>query len=171
MYYIKKIHDVKGFLLIAIILTGFWFLMSPKFDLTNIVLGGGCAVGITYFWSQDLFRSGKPMRFTPVQLGKLFIYLIHLGYNILLANIAVAVIVLSREMPISPGFILVKTKLQKDLTKVLYANSITLTPGTITINLNNDRLLVHALTKDAAHGVHDWYLQDRLRDIEVSGNG
>jgi multicomponent Na+:H+ antiporter subunit E len=171
MYYIKRIPDVKGFLVIFAILLGFWFLMSPEFHLTNIVIGTGCALGVTYFWSPDLFAPGKPMGFTPSQFVKLIIYLFHLAFNILVANIAVAKIVLSPKMPITPGFILVKSKLQKDLTRVLYANSITLTPGTITINLNNDRLLVHALTEESAHNLHDWYMQDRLLDMEVSNNG
>ncbi|MBT9165342.1 MAG: Na(+)/H(+) antiporter subunit E [candidate division WS2 bacterium] len=83
------------------------------------------------------------------------------------ANIQVALIVLSPKLPISPGFILVKTKLEKELTRTLYANSITLTPGTITINLNRDRLLVHALTKETAQGVYEWHLENRLREMEV----
>lgn len=170
MYYIKRVIDPKGFLLIFFILLGFWFLMSPSLHISSIVIGVGCCMGITYFWSPDLFRPSHPMRFNLAQFLKLILYLVHLGYNIVIANWAVAVIVLSRKMPITPGFILVKTKLQKELTRVLYANSITLTPGTITINLDKDRLLVHALTEEAAHGVYDWYLQDKLREIEVSGN-
>ena len=171
MYYIKRIPDNKGFILIFAILLGFWFLMSPDFRLANVVIGIGCALGVTYFWSPDLFVPGKPMGFTPSQFVKLIIYLFHLVFNIVVANIAVAKIVLSRKMPISPGFILVKSKLNKSFTRVLYANSITLTPGTITINLNNDRLLVHALTEESAHNLHDWYMQERLLDMEVSKDG
>lgn len=170
MYYIKPIIDKKGFLLITLILLGFWFLMSPDFGFFNVMVGVLSCLGITYFWSPDLFRPGYPMGFTIGQLGKFLLYFIHLGYNILLANISVAIIVLSPKMPITPGFILLKTKLTHDLTRVLYANSITLTPGTITIDLNGNRLLVHALTRDAAKGVFDWYLQDKMREIEVSGN-
>lgn len=167
MYYIKPIIDWKGFLLITAILLGFWFLMSPALKFFNVVVGVACSLGITYFWSPDLFRPGYPMRFSPRQLFLMLVYLVHLGYNIVVANFHVAMIVLKRNMPISPGFILLKTKLDRDLTRVLYANSITLTPGTITINLNKDRLLVHALTKEAAEGVYDWYLQEKLLEIEV----
>lgn len=170
MYYIKRIHDWKSFLLIVAILLGFWFLMSPSFHLANVVVGVGCCLGITYFWSPDLFREGQPMRFSPTQLFQLIVYMLHLVKNIVIANIHVAIIVLSPKLPISPGFILVKTKLQKDLSRTLYANSITLTPGTITVNLNKDRLLVHALTEDAAEGVSNWYMEDRMREIEVRGN-
>jgi multicomponent Na+:H+ antiporter subunit E len=169
MYYIKRIIDPKGFLIITIILLGFWFLMSPTLSLVNIIIGTSCCLGITYFWSPDLFRPGFPMDFTFSQAMKLVVYLVHLGYNILLANISVAIIVLNPKMPISPGFILLKTKLRKELTRVLYANSITLTPGTITIDLNGDRLLVHALTEEAAEGVANWYMEDKMRGIEVRG--
>jgi len=168
VYYIKRIPDWKGFLLISAILFGFWFLMSPSLNPFNVIVGVGCSLGITYFWSPDLFRPGKPMRFTIKQAALLVVYLFHLAYNIFLANLAVAAIVLKPKMPISPGFILLKTKLEKDLSRVLYANSITLTPGTITIDLNGNRLLVHALTNEAAKGVSEWYLQDRMREIEVS---
>lgn len=166
---VKRIQDISSFLFIVAILLGFWFLMSPSFHMANILLGVGCALGITYYWRVDLFKPGYPMRFTPRQFFKMILYLIHLVYNIVVANIHVAIIVLQPKMPISPGFILVKGKLEKDLSRVLYANSITLTPGTITINMNQDRLLVHALTEEAAEGVYDWYLQDKLREIEVSG--
>lgn len=169
MYYIKRIHDVKSFLLITCVLFAFWFLMSPTVAPLNIIMGLGCSIGITYFWSPDLFKPGHPMRFTPRQFWQLIVYMSHLVYNIVVANFQVAMIVLSPQMPISPGFILVKTKLQKDLSRTLYANSITLTPGTITINLKDDRLLVHALTKEAAQGVYDWYMQDKMREMEVSG--
>lgn len=167
MYYIRTITDKKGFLMIVCILLGFWFLMTPTLDAYNVVVGVGCALGITYFWNQDLFIPGKPMGFTPMQVVKLVHYLMLLVMNIVIANIDVAKIVLSRDMPISPGFILVKTKLTHELTRTLYANSITLTPGTVTINLNGDRLLVHALTKETAKNVSCWYMQDKMREIEV----
>ncbi len=169
MRLIKSVTDWRGFTIISVILASFWFLMSPKLEPANVIIGIGCAVGLTFFWSPDLFKPGQPMRFNLKQLVKLVLYLAHLGWNVVLSGLNVAMIVLSPKMPISPGFVLLKTKLQKDLTRVLYANSITLTPGTITVDLNGDRLLVHAMTEDAAKGVSDWYMQDKMRDIELSG--
>jgi multicomponent Na+:H+ antiporter subunit E len=169
VYYIKRIPDWKGFLIISVILAGFWFLMSPSLSPANLIIGIGSVLGITYFWSPDLFRPGHPMKFNLRQVIKLIHYFAHLGWNIILANISVAIIVLSPKLPITPGFILLQTKLKQDLTRVLYANSITLTPGTITVDLNGDRLLVHCITEDAAKGVYSWYMQDKMRDIELSG--
>lgn len=74
MYYIKRIIDPKGFLIITIILLGFWFLMSPTLSPVNIIIGTSCCLGITYFWSPDLFRQGSPMDFTLKQLMKLLVY-------------------------------------------------------------------------------------------------
>lgn len=167
MYFQKKIDDPQGFMLFASILYFFWFLMSPSFSLRNIAVGLICCLGVTYFWSPDLFKVGQPFRIAPRQVVRLAVYLLLLAYNVVVANIHVALIVLSPKLPISPGFILVKTKLEKELTRTLYANSITLTPGTITINLNKDRLLVHALTNETAQGVYEWHLENRLREMEV----
>lgn len=167
MYFQKKIDDPKGFMLFVSILFIFWFLMSPSFSIRNIVVGLLCCFGVTYFWSPDLFKPGQPFRIKPRQVVQLAVYLLLLVYNVVVANIYVALIVIRPKMLISPGFILVKTKLEKELTRTLYANSITLTPGTITIHLNGDRLLVHALTKDTAKGVYGWHLENRLREIEV----
>jgi multicomponent Na+:H+ antiporter subunit E len=167
--FIKSVTDWRGLVVISAMLAAFWFLMSPKLAPANLIMGVACALGITFFWSRDLFRPGHTTRFNLRQLVKLFVYLAHLGWNMFLSGIVVARIVLDPKMPISPGFILLQTKLQKDLTRVLYANSITLTPGTITVDLNGDRLLVHAITEEAAKGVSDWYMHDKMRDIELSG--
>lgn len=158
--------DLKGFVFFSVLLLGFWFLMSPNFGIVNIVVGVLCTCGIIYYWRTDLYQVEKSMGFSLKQLVLLIKYMFHLAYNVILANISVAKIVLQRKMPLSPGFILVKTKLNHDMTKLIYANSITLTPGTITINLNDDRLLVHAITEDAACDVSNWYMQDKLKEIE-----
>lgn len=165
----RYVNDWKGFVFICLLLLFVWFLMAPEISWYNVLIGIGCAIGITLLWSPDLFKPGRPMRATTGQVFKTFLYLFHLGYNVVLANIAMVKIVLNPKLPISPVFILVKTKLKKDMTKILYANSITLTPGTITVDLNGDRLLVHAITEEAAQGVYDWYMQDKLREIELMG--
>ena len=62
-----------------------------------------------------------------------------------------------------------KINLKKDLTRVLFANSITLTPGTVTVELEGDRLIVHGITKDHVEGVRDWYLLNMANELEESG--
>jgi multicomponent Na+:H+ antiporter subunit E len=165
----KPSIDLKAFIFVSVLLFCFWFLMSPELTVRNFAFGIFSACGITYYWRSDLFERGNRMGFNLRQVYLLGNYLLHLVYNVILANIHVAMIVLNPRLPVSPGFIQVKTKLEYDLPKFLYANSITLTPGTITVNLKDDRLLIHAITEEAARDVCDWYMQDKLREIEVSG--
>jgi multicomponent Na+:H+ antiporter subunit E len=77
-----------------------------------------------------------------------FLYLLR---EIVKANIDVVTRILDwRKAPISPQMIDIPQSQNNDLGAVIYANSITLTPGTVTIKLSNDSLTVHALSKEAA---------------------
>lgn len=64
-------------------------------------------------------------------------------WKLIQANLQMARIVLSPSLPIKPGFVLVKTGLKKDIAKLSLANAITLTPGTLSIDLGDDEVLVH----------------------------
>ena len=77
-------------------------------------------------------------------------YLPWLMYEIFKANVQVIRACLRAELDINPALVKVRTKCQSDLAKTLFANSITLTPGTVTIEVEPKRLLVHALYEEAA---------------------
>lgn len=64
-------------------------------------------------------------------------------WKLVLANLQMAKIVLSPSLPIKPGFVVIKTGLQKDISKLSLANSITLTPGTLSIDVDEDEVLIH----------------------------
>lgn len=76
----------------------------------------------------------------PISLGK---YLVTFFRALILANLDVARRVLSPSLPIRPAVVEVRTGLKSSLGKLLLANSITLTPGTLSIDVQGDRLLVH----------------------------
>lgn len=94
-------------------------------------------------------------------------YLCWLVLEIIKANLAVARIILGREMPISPRIIRVTGSQRSELGRVLYANSITLTPGTITLDVRGDQFYVHAIDADAAAGVQGGDMDRRVRALEV----
>lgn len=158
--------DWKGALFIASLLMVFWLLISASLDWQHIVTGILLVTILTVFWVQlTIDERGK----TLISLHQLRIflrYIIFLGIEIIKANFVVASIVLNPKMPISPGLIVLKIALKRNLPRVFYANSITLTPGTITVDLEGDRLLVHGMTKDHAFGVRSWYLYDIMKDLE-----
>ena len=78
------------------------------------------------------------------------IYWPWLLWKILWSNIEVSIKILQPELKIQPEFITIRHKQSSDLCRVIYANSITLTPGTVTIEEKDDEFIVHTLTRSAA---------------------
>ena len=106
----------------------------------------------------------------PVQLGlRPFVrYAPWLVSQIVVANIDVARRILSPKMPIEPALIQVKVTQQGDLGRVIYANSITLTPGTVTIDIDDGWLVVHALSADSAADLQSGEMDRRVTAVEAT---
>ena len=79
---------------------------------------------------------------------------------------AIIRIVLSPHMEITPCLVPVKTDLKSAGARAALANAITLTPGTITVDVEDDVLWVHALTEQMAEGLKDWHVARQLARIE-----
>jgi multicomponent Na+:H+ antiporter subunit E len=86
-------------------------------------------------------------------------------YQIYLANVHVVYLVWSPRMPIEPKIIRFKTKWQGDLVLVTMANSITLTPGTITLDIREGEFYVHALSRKVADDLLGGEMQARVGRI------
>ena len=71
------------------------------------------------------------------------VYLVVLLVEIIKANFDVAYRIIHPKLPIKPGIVVIKTELKQDFAKMMLANSITLTPGTFTLDIIGDRLLIH----------------------------
>ncbi|MFQ6136343.1 MAG: Na+/H+ antiporter subunit E [Candidatus Hydrothermarchaeales archaeon] len=171
----KSLRENKsGFLVTFLALLLFWLFVSSTFDIQHIMLGAFCALLVAVFSHEMLIRKGERALPKPKVI---ILYLFYIGYlitEIIKSNIQVARIVLDPKMPISPGIVKFKTGLKKDLIKVTLANSITLTPGTFTIDIIGDTYYVHAITthrpEEYARGIEEWPMLRRLREIEnVSG--
>lgn len=96
----------------------------------------------------------------------LFWYLLMLIYNIIVANIHVASIVLSPKINIHPETVHIKTCLQTNLCKTIYANSITLTPGTLTVSIADEVLQIHCLDASFISGLNNLVFEKILIKIE-----
>ena len=132
-----------------LILFGFWISLAASFRLDEMVVGLASVILVMALTHHLFFRDEE----LPKRGGSQFInwikLLLHLAVEIVNANIAVAKLVLNPKMNIQPHIFTHKTKLKSDVLKVLFANSITLTPGTLTIDIIGDELVIHALTNDA----------------------
>lgn len=100
-----------------------------------------------------------------------FAYAGFLLVEIVKANIHVALIVLNPRLPISPAFLQYCPSLRTDWARVLMGNSITLTPGTLTVELEDGRFLIHTLTRDAARSLPGCPAEGRIGQLEGPAEG
>jgi multicomponent Na+:H+ antiporter subunit E len=146
------------------IMFGFWILLSGKFDLFHLTLGIISSVLVS-FLSADLFmyEHGKNGLATGVRF---LLYLPWLLYQILLSTLHVTFLALHPKMKdqIDPTIVTFKTKLKTNIGKVALANSITLTPGTITIRIEDQVFYVHAISRKAAAGLPG-EMEERLAKV------
>jgi len=154
----------QNFMGTGIILFAFWVLLSGQFDAFHLTLGAICSILVAYLYHDLLFANVRvgDMR---VVAGRFITYIPWLLYQILMSNIHVASLVLRRKMPIDPKIVSFKTKLETDISCVTLANSITLTPGTITMEIRDGVYYVHALSKKVADELKAGEMEDRVAHI------
>lgn len=142
------------------IMLAFWVIMSGMFDGFHLSLGVLCCLLVAHFSHDLLFPATKDQQTSWIHdVFGVVLYLPYLLWQVLVANLQVAWIVLhprALEM-IDPHIFRFYTKLTRPISKVTLAQSITLTPGTITVNIyrdpageNPDQFAVYALTREAA---------------------
>ena len=90
------------------------------------------------------------VRLTPKSFAFAFAFLGVFWWELLKSNIDVAIRVLKPSLPINPGIVEVKTRLKTDIGKMMLANSITLTPGTLTVDIRNDSMFIHWIDVSSA---------------------
>ena len=93
-------------------------------------------------------------------------YLYCLVKEIIASNLVVSRMILTRKETVEPVIVRVHTDLKTETAKVILANSITLTPGTITVSLSGQELLVHCLDRSLAEGMEDSVFVRLLRKME-----
>ena len=120
----------------------FWLLLTFDLSVANLVAGGAAAL-ITSLLFAKYFLDSVYKFLQPHRYFWLLVYLVILIWECIKANIDVAYRVLHPAMPIKPGIVKVKLELQSDFARTILANSITMTPGTIAVDIIDDYLYVH----------------------------
>lgn len=144
----------------------FWIFVAGSFHYQSLLLGLLVSLGVAWFNNELFFRQDERVLLDTKAVLLYVRYLLHLLTAIVLANLQVARVVLSPRMPISPGMVRFKRPLQTGLHKTILANSISLTPGTLTVLVEEGEFMVHALTRQNAEEVVGWELADELAQIE-----
>jgi len=120
----------------------FWVVLTFSLSVPNIVVGIIAAFLTSVLFGRFYLKS--EVRFLhPKRYWWLFVYLFIFTWECIKANFDVAYRVLHPAMPIKPGIVKVKTELKTDFARTILANSITMTPGTITVDIVDNYLYVH----------------------------
>ena len=132
----------------AVLIYILWFLLSGHTSILLLCLGLASTLLTVLLASRMrvIDKESYPLE----KLPGLFKYYFFLGKEIVVANIDVIKRILKPGKSISPTVIKLVAKQPTDLGKVIYANSITLTPGTVTMDVKGEQLKVHALAKQSA---------------------
>ena len=159
-------EDLKYTISLGLVLFGVWLLWSGHYTPLLLSFGVACCVVVVVIARRMRIvdRESAPIEVT----FRALVYLPWLLWEIVKANLDVARRILDPRLPISPRIIKVKASQRHDIARVIYANSITLTPGTVSIDVEGDEITVHALTEEAARGVESGEMDRRVRRVEGS---
>ena len=154
---------------LAILLFALWIVLSGKLDAFH--LGAGLVSVVAVSWlSSRLFELrpaiGPQGRHPAVSVPwhRFVGYFPWLAWQILIATVQVTRLIWSPKLPIHPQLVRFHCRLPHNMARATLANSITLTPGTVTLDVQGDEYLVHALTKEGADAI---YGEDGLRGGEM----
>ena len=145
---------------LAVLLAASWLLWSGMFKPLLLALGGVSCLLVLYLaqrmrlFEHDVFS----LRFT----GRLLRFWGWLGREIVRSSLDVTRVVLSPKLPISPTVIEFDSACEHPVDRTILGNSITLTPGTLTLRIDERHFVVHALTEDGAREIAGGEMDGRV---------
>ncbi len=119
-----------------------WLILSANLQMANIVVGLVISFSISLLYTKLFAKEDKFEMINPFWF---FVYILVLAKNLITSNLQIAKRVLSKDMKLAPQIVEVKTELKSEWKKLLLANSITLTPGTLTLDIKDDTLEIHII--------------------------
>jgi multicomponent Na+:H+ antiporter subunit E len=149
----------------ALVLFIFWLLLSGHLSAFLIGMGALCAFAVALFGRRmDVVdHEGHPVHLAP---RALFGYWPWLLKEIVKSGWEVSLLILHPRLPISPTLVRVPATQKTDLGRTIFANSITLTPGTLSVDVGRREILVHALTHEGAQGLLEGDMDRRVTRFE-----
>ena len=142
MYELSFSEKLSRFVTNAVFLMLVWIAFTSSLATQELIAGAVISIIISYL-SIRLFTCCTISIFHPVKLFYMVWYTIVFLKVLVLSNFDVARRVLTPSLPINPGIVKFKTKLKTNFSKMVLANSITLTPGTLTVDIVDDTFYIH----------------------------
>lgn len=149
----------------VVVLFCFWLLLSGIYTAFLVAAGLACALAVVVFAQRmDVIdHEGHPVHLAPRALLRYWPWLLK---EIVKSAWEVSLIILQPRLPISPTLVRVKSTQKTDLGRTVFANSITLTPGTVSVEVGDGEILVHALTRSGADSLAAGDMDGRVTDFE-----
>ena len=137
-----------------------WLVLAASYDVVHVALGAVAAVGVVWL---NPSSPTSPLR--SVSWWGLVGYLPWLFIRILKSGMHLSRLILDPALPIAPTLIKHSTKLESDGEVVILGNSITLTPGTITVEVSSDELVVHAIDEESSRDLREGVLERKISQM------
>ncbi|MFA6692551.1 MAG: Na+/H+ antiporter subunit E, partial [Acholeplasmataceae bacterium] len=145
----------------------FWVVLSSKITLIQLIVGFFASLLVVFYNYDLVFNDLEATKITFKFIGRLIHLFIVLLIEIVKSNIHVMMIVLSPKMKINPGFKKIKQPLKKEFNQALFANAITLTPGTLTVDMDDEYILVHGLEMEHIDDIKKSDMQKAFERLEA----
>lgn len=149
-----------------------WVIFNGRISLEILIVGAVVSIMLDLFVKKILrlnLTAANLFRFVKIFPDAL-LYVIVLLIEILRANFSIIKLVLAPDIEVEPCLVKFNTPLKTEAARVALANSITLTPGTITVSLEGNQLLVHALNREIAQGLEGSIFERLLSRMERRTN-
>ena len=148
------------------LLFGFWVLLNGKWTTEIAIVGVIVSAALYAFMCAFMDYSPKKEWKIGKRFFKIAGYFLYLVGEIFKSAWGTMVLIWSPDKEIEPRVTSFRTRLRTDAGKVVLANSITMTPGTITVNVEEDRFLIHCLDESFDVGTEGFEMEDRILAIE-----
>ena len=152
---------IRSSLLVAVV----WLLLSGHY--TALILSFGAVsvlIVIWFMWRME--RVDEKLDVLPMRPRVLY-YLLWLMWQVVLSNIDLVRRIWDPTLPIRPTWQRLDIKVTSPLAKTLYANSITLTPGTLTTNVREDHFMVHSLSPDGIEDLRKGGMEEQIQRLGI----
>ena len=126
----------------------FWVMLVSTLAIDSLLTGALVSLAVALLY-RDGLSFFTEFRLTPAAFVAGFLYYGYFFRQLVKSNLRLAAIVMSPDLPIQPGIVKIRTGLQSRMGRLMLANSITLTPGTLTVEVDGEWLYIHCVTVGA----------------------
>lgn len=159
---------VRAYVFLLVLLSALWLIFSGKFDALHLGYGALSVVLVMVLCRGLVISRTAPEAnevFFRIRWLRAIFYPFWLLGQIAVSNLQVAWLIVHPRLPIDPVLLRFRTGMKSDLAKVTLGNSITLTPGTFTLLIEDDRFLIHSIHEKLAAGILDGSMQRQVAAV------